>query len=69
MYDLKLYIWEGFCPSYTGGLAFAVASSESQARKLVGLEYLDGCAEPSGWGTLTIHPLNTTIARCVSGGR
>ena len=32
---LKLFIWTGFCPDYTGGLAFAIARDESDARKQI----------------------------------
>ena len=28
---LKLFIWDGFCPDYTGGLAFAIAKDEEEA--------------------------------------
>ena len=24
---LKLFVWEGFCPDYTDGLAFAIAET------------------------------------------
>ena len=32
---LKLYIWTGFCPDYTYGMAFAIARDESDARKQI----------------------------------
>lgn len=64
---LRLFIWEGFSPDYTDGLAFAIASSESEARALVIAAYMNGC-EPSSWGELTIHPLSRKIARAVGGG-
>jgi hypothetical protein len=61
---LKLYVWTEFCPDYTGGLAFAIARDETQARKLIekerGLKVWE-------WGTLTIYPIKP-IAKCVSGG-
>lgn len=62
---LKLFLWTDFCPDYTGGLAFAIASDEADARKQVGerIGYI-----PSDWGTLTIHRLDRKIARSVYGG-
>ena len=62
---LKLFIWTGFCPDYSAGLAFAIAKDEADARKLVkerkGLPVYD-------WGDLEIRPLSRRVARCVSGG-
>jgi hypothetical protein len=62
---LRLYVWEGFCPDYTGGLAFAIAEDETTARKLVEKRRGSPVYE---WGTLRIYPLTKRIARCVSGG-
>lgn len=63
---LKLYVWTGFCPDYTDGLAFAIAESEEKARKLV---------EPDAdrrafitWGTLEVFGLNEPRAFAVWGG-
>jgi len=62
---LRLYVWEGFSPDYTSGLAFAIAESETEARMLIekkrGFEVYE-------WGTLKIKPLDKRIAFCVSGG-
>lgn len=62
---LRLYVWEGFCPDYTSGLAFAIAENEGEARKLVqkrrGFQVYE-------WGTLRVLPLTKRVARCVSGG-
>jgi hypothetical protein len=63
---LKLFVWTGFSPDYTSGLAFAIAPDEASARKLVAKAY--GGFEPSDWGTLEVHPLNKRTAFCVSGG-
>ena len=30
---LRLFVWDGFCPDYTSGLAFAIAEDETDARK------------------------------------
>ena len=62
---LRLFVWTGFCPDYTSGLAFAIAKDETGARKLIETERGSSVYE---WGELTIHSLNKKIARCVSGG-
>lgn len=72
---LKLYVWQGFCVDYTDGLAFAIASSEEEAKKLV-LEYIGLEDNPEtgykfdddDWGNLTVHDLSTPIAGAVCGG-
>ena len=65
MKDVKLFIWAGFCPDYTQGLAFAIAETETQARELIIEEY---GYEPYEWGDLEIRDINISVARCVSGG-
>jgi len=61
----KLYVWTGFEPDYTEGLAFAIAGDEDEARELVALKF----GWPSiTWGNLTIHNLNKPVGFCVSGG-
>ena len=62
---LKLFVWTNFAPDYTGGLAFAIAENETEARQLVVAErgYI-----VYSWGDLTIYPISKKIARCVSGG-
>jgi hypothetical protein len=62
---LRLFIWTGFSPDYTDGLAFAIAQDESEARKLIEKER---GYEVYTWGDLEIKPLSRKIARCVSGG-
>ncbi len=61
---LKLFIWTGFCPDYSDGLAFAIAKDETDARKQIEkeLEY-----PPHNWGQLEIRPLTRRVARCVAG--
>ena len=39
--NLKLFIWTGFCPDYTDGLAFAIAGDETEAKKLIIAEMVD----------------------------
>jgi len=62
---LKLFIWTGFCPDYTSGLAFAIARDETDARKLI---EKDRGFDVYEWGNLKIKPLTQPIARSVSGG-
>jgi hypothetical protein len=62
---LKLFVWEGFSPDYTDGLAFAIAGNEQEARELI---IKDKGFEPYTWGTLKVHPLNKPVAYNVSGG-
>lgn len=63
---LKLFIWTGFCPRmclYKGGLAFAIAGSEQEARELVLAERGGGVAY---WGELEIRSVGK-VARSVQG--
>ena len=62
---LRLFVWTDFSPDYTSGIAFAIAHDETDAREQIA-EYHG--YNPSDWGDLEIHPLNTRIARAVSGG-
>lgn len=62
---MKLFIWTRFSPDYTGGLAFAIAKDETDARKQIEKEY---GSEVYTWGTLEIKRLDRRVARCVSGG-
>ena len=63
---LKLFIWTGFCPDYSDGLAFAIAKNETDAKKLVEKERNN--LNIYDWGDLEIRPLSRRVARCVSGG-
>lgn len=62
---LKLYVWTGFSPDYTSGLAVAIASSETDARRQI-----IKCHgyNPDDWGELSVRPLNKRCAFSVSGG-
>lgn len=62
---LKLFVWTGFSPDYTSGLAVAIAKDETEARKLI--EKKHGYS-PSTWGDLEILPLTKKTAFSVSGG-
>lgn len=53
---LRLYVWTGFCPDYTDGLAFAIAPDETTARELI-TEHVS--FDPYIWGALSIYPLDT----------
>ncbi len=64
---LKLFIWTGFMPDYTDGLAFAVAESEEEAKNLVNKEWgfeIGG----SSWGDLEVRSLSKKVGRSVAGG-
>lgn len=63
---LKLFIWTDFEPDYTSGLAFAIAASEGEARRLIIRQ--NGGREPYCWGMLEVRRLDHRVARMVSGG-
>ena len=65
MSKMKLFVWTTFSPDYTEGLAFAIAENVAQAMSLVIEQH---GYNPSEWGTLKILPLDTPVARSVSGG-
>lgn len=62
---LKLFVWTGFSPDYTDGLAFAVASDESEAKVMIEKDRGFGIYI---WGNLHIYDLDTPVAYSVSGG-
>ena len=64
-HKLKLFVWTDFSPDYTGGLAFAIAKDETEARQLIEKEK---GFPVSDWGELSIHRCDRKFARCVSGG-
>ena len=76
--ELKLFIWTGFYPNYAGGLAFAIAETEEEAKamivKKVGIEEevspeWKECEFPEmKWGTLEVRPLTEKIAYGIVGG-
>lgn len=67
MKNLKLYVWEGFCPDYTDGLAFAIASSQEEAEEMI-LKIAGSSSEHADWGTCSVHRLDRKIAKSVCGG-
>ena len=70
MKELKLFVWTGFSPDYTNGLAFAIAEDVTEAMRMVEKYYRGKPYEgkPYEWGELNIYPTTKKIARCVSGG-
>lgn len=62
---LRLYIWDDFNTDWSSGLAFAIATSEAEARKLVIEDIGYG---PREWGDVQVKPLSRRIARSISGG-
>ncbi len=62
---LRLYVWTGFCPDWSDGLAIALADSEDDARKQI----IKQCAfEPHNWGTLEVRRPDWRFATYVYGG-
>ena len=55
--ELKLYVWTGFCPDYTDGMAFAIAETVEQARSYV-TGYMETEPMPGDWGDLEIRQLS-----------
>ena len=65
MAELKLFVWNEFSPDYTVGLAFAIAETEEEARKLVIEEYgMDACS----WGILEIKAIEPCGYAVAGGG-
>jgi len=62
---LKLFVWCGFCPDYTEGLAFALAPDVAEAQRLIEAERGYAVSE---WGRLTELDLDTKAAFSVPGG-
>ena len=63
--ELKLFIWTGFSPDYTDGLAFAIAKNEAEAKKQIEAEL---GFSPFIWGELEVRSLSQRVAKCISGG-
>ena len=62
---LRLFIWTDYAPNYTGGLAFAIAKNETDARKQV---IKKTGYEPDSWGDLKIKPLTRRTCEVCTGG-
>jgi len=62
---MKLFIWIEFSPDWSGGLAFAIAKDETDARKQIIKKYGHS---PSDWGTLKVKPLTQRTCEAVGGG-
>jgi hypothetical protein len=65
MIRLKLFIWRGFDPDYTNGLAFAIAQDEQEARRMV-IE--DRGYDPYEWGQLEVRRVDRRAVASVAGG-
>ena len=63
--SLSLYVWTGFSPDYTDGLAFAIAESVEKAQAMIEEEQGHGI---SIWGDLHIYPVYQPVAHSVMGG-
>lgn len=65
---MKLFIWSEFCPDWRGGLAFAIAKDEEDAKKqIVKIMGPETTIKEGDWGPLEIKPLTRRIARAVEG--
>ena len=51
--ELKLFVWPEFDPDYIAGLAFAIAETEEDAKRIVKLRYMN----VGEWGQVTVHSL------------
>ena len=84
MNTLKLFVWPSFCPNYHDGLAFAIASTEEEAKDLIRAkmqlalpddveeeEWEEQLSAPMAydcWGPVQILPLTEPVAFGVEGG-
>lgn len=67
----KLFIWSGFCPDYTPGLAVAIARNEADARAMIEEKMKIDTEDQywiDDWGELKILPLDENMAEYVKGG-
>ena len=62
---LKLFVWTCFCPSYTAGLAFALAYTKAEAKAAVVKAYGH---EPREWGRCRVHRVEAGRAEAIAGG-
>jgi len=62
--NLKLYVWDS---GFYGGLAFAIAESEQQAKKLVMIGGADFPLMKHAWGKVRVMPLDEKVAFSVCG--
>jgi hypothetical protein len=69
MNSLKLFVWTNFAPDYSGGLAFAIAENEEEAKQLVkeSADLKDVDWWPEDWGKLQVMDIKK-IAFQVTGG-
>jgi hypothetical protein len=65
MGKLKLFVFDGFCPDFSDGLAFAIAETEEEAKKIIIKEIF---TDPKDWGILRIHDLSEKVGYGVRGG-
>lgn len=63
--EKQVFIWREFMPDYSDGLAFAIAETESEARKLI-IEELG--YNPSDWGPIIVKTLDEKVAFACCGG-
>ena len=64
MTKLKLFVWTDFARDYTGGLAFAIAKDENEAREMI---LNANKSDIYSWGNLEVKSISK-CAYCVAGG-
>lgn len=67
--ELKLYVWDDFAPGYYDGLAFAIATSEEEAKDII-ISNMGGYIplKWSRWNICKIYPLTQKIGFGITGG-
>lgn len=60
----KIFVFEGFDPDYSDGLAVAIAYTASEAQDMI----REVNPYISNWGKMKVHTLKDKIAYAVSGG-
>lgn len=63
--EMRLFVWTGFCPDWTDGLAFAIAETCEQAMAMITDKLGYGIVT---WGTLEVHSMSVPVAYAVHGG-
>ena len=63
--ELKVYVWNRFCPDYSYGFAVAIAYTEEAAIEIIKDKY--PWLDEEGFGPVEVYPLQE-MAFAVSGG-
>lgn len=63
----NLYVWTGFEPDYTDGLAFAIATSKEEAQKVIA-DKKRTTVDRISWGKLSVRSVTQKVSYYVNGG-